>query len=136
MSYEVTLDTDVNCAFIHHKGQIGLEEIPASLDEVLAHPNFTKGMNILRDSRNARQPDEYGYDFFTSNSSQRLSKFESAFGICKLAWVISDAREFAIVHQYTLARRMSEDLIERQPFRTIQSAKEWLGIPPEYQTSD
>jgi len=112
---------------------MSLSDIPDSLDEILTHQDFRMGLNILRDAREAVQPDVYGYHFFLQESPKRLNRFESAFGDCKLAWVINDAQEFAKVHQFTLARRLSDDTIERKPFKTIEAAKDWLNIPEDYQ---
>ncbi|MBT4938633.1 MAG: hypothetical protein HON14_05835 [Rhodospirillaceae bacterium] len=134
-SFQIRIDLEVNCAFIRHIGQIGLAEVPESFDKILAHPKFRKGINILRDASEAVQPENYGYKFFQKDSPQRLAKYEQPFGNCKLAWVISNPREFAMVHQFTLARRLSEDTIERQPFKTIEAAKEWLNIPEDYEIS-
>tara|TARA_B100000315_G_scaffold161555_1_gene150045 strand:- start:5747 stop:6172 length:426 start_codon:yes stop_codon:yes gene_type:complete len=131
-SFQIRIDLEINCAFIRHIGQMDVADVPDSFDKILAHPKFRKGINILRDASEAVQPEEYGYKYFQKESPQRVGKYEQAFGNCKLAWVISNPREFAIIHQFTLSRRMSEDVIERRPFKTIDAAKEWLNIPENY----
>ncbi|MBT3989536.1 MAG: hypothetical protein HON14_02535 [Rhodospirillaceae bacterium] len=131
MAFAIVISKELNCVFIRHEGQMAVTDIPASFDEILAHPDFKKGMNILRDSTNAIQPQEYDFNFFQRESPGRLGKYEPFFGKCKLAWVISNPKEFAIVHRYTIARRMSDDLMERHPFNTIQAAIDWLGLPAD-----
>jgi len=95
---------------------------------------FKYGMNLLRDTRKVQLPDEQTFDFF-KKATRKLSKLETErLGNIKFAWVVSDAKDFANIHRWSVSGRI-ESKINRKAFREFDKARTWLGIPEDYKIS-
>jgi len=133
VAYEYEIDEDVNCVFVRHFGEFGIDDVPNSFQDIVSDSRHRPGMNMLRAITETTQPGEYGFKFFKEKSQKRLGKFDQKLGKCRLAWFTTSGRDYRIIHQFITTRRFSHDLVERSPFTDLKSAKEWLGIPGDYE---
>ena len=133
MAYEVHIEPSMNCVFIYHIGDFVPGEAARAIVEVAKNPKFRDGMNILRDMRQTKLPQEIDYQFFKSFQSDDLDDAKLAIGIAKLAWVVGNRDDYILVHQVTVKSRLELGSFNRKAFRDIEKAKEWLGIPADYE---
>ena len=91
-------------------------------------------MNIIRDTRETSFPKSFADLYSVSQVRQNIEKFDPALGPCRVVWVVGSSSDYAIVHRWTVSTRLSGS-VERNLFRDIAKAKEWLGIPEDYKIS-
>ena len=132
MAYTYCIDPKVNCVFIRHTGDFSPGEGFEVTNKFLEDPHYTHGMNILRDCIQATLPDAHTLDWYQKEGRKTVSKFDSLIGACRLAWVVSSARDFGIVHRWTATTRFNTK-VERSLFRDLAKAKDWLGIAEDYE---
>jgi|TARA_B100000315_G_C14592187_1_gene596532 hypothetical protein len=133
MPYTIFIDPAVNCVFTKLAGDFDLDNREQSLEMVLNHPDFKIGMNMLRDARDLTYPEEATFKYISEIAEEKLRKYDESFGNCRWATVVADARSYAILHQFVITGRFNKSKVERKPFRDIEAAKEWLGIPENYE---
>jgi len=126
------IDADVNCVFFKHFGPFSVDDFVKSFADILQHPDYQIGMNILRDNRDQQFPADLSFDAIAA-SSKSVKEQDRGLGNCKWASVVGDAQSYAKVHQYITSGRLSENPIERKVFREMDAAREWLGIPTDYE---
>ena len=133
MSYAIIIDPMVNCVFIKFGGTHvdGIRE--KSLEDTINNPNFKMGMNFWQDVRDQPFPSDTSYKYLKEKSNLAREKYDALIGKCRWATIVSDAEEYARVHQFVVTGRLRPDLVERKPFRDIIKAREWLGIPEDYE---
>ncbi len=125
-------DTDVNCVFIEHIGTFGVGEGPANIWDILADPAFRPGMKFFRDASRTVLPEAFGYAYFVCTKNHCMGEIEERIGATDMAWLVGNARDFAVIHQLSGCTRLTPKGLQRRPFRTIESAFDWLGLPPGY----
>ena len=127
------IDTDVNCVFIEHIGAFEVGDGPARLWDILGNPAFRPGMKFFRDTSRTALPDAFGYAFFACTKKHSMSAIEERIGGADVAWLVGSARDFTVIHQLSVCTRLTPKGLQRRPFRTIDSAFDWLGLPLDYQ---
>ena len=133
MSYTIHVDPDVNCVFIKFSGSFEIGDMGKSVNELLVHPNYRQGMNILRDAREQAFPEDITYESISKEAKRYLAEFDQKMGVCKLAILVGDPKSYVKVHQFIVSGRLSSSLVERNVFRDAEKAKVWLGIPEKYE---
>jgi hypothetical protein len=132
--YKIKIDRDVNCVFVRHYDTFESGEDLLQLNELLQHPDYEKNLNLLRDVSELSLPEDYDLDFFRKNVNESMSRTEGKLGSGRnVAWVLNNAHDFKIVHQWTAIARLNLQVIERRPFRDIRAARTWLKIPENYE---
>ena len=53
-------------------------------------------------------------------------------GKCRWATIVANAQSYAKVHQFIVTGRLGSHQVEQKPFRNIEKARKWLGIPADY----
>jgi hypothetical protein len=129
MSYHYTIHSEVNCVYAIHSTPYALDEEQHQLIDMEMDPLFSKSMNILRDISATSLPVEYSYGYFKNQSQPQFEGIVEGLGQCKIAWVLGNGRDFGLVLQWLSSRRLTSTIVERKPFRDIESAREWLEIP-------
>ena len=127
------IDAGVNCVFIEHVGEFVRGEGPANLAEILRDPAFRPGMNFFRDSTTTSLPAEFGYEYFARTKEQSMGAIEKQIGGVKMAWLVDGAHDFTIIHQLSVSTRLTPAGMQRRPFRSIESAFNWLDLSADYQ---
>ncbi len=134
MAYLYYIDKNVNCVFVQHHGEVSYDEMSDQVIELLASPDYSKGMNLLRDlTRTALHPN-YNLEYFSNAAKERILAHDEALGEGrKAAWVLGNADDFKSIHQFSAIYRLNTKMIQRQPFRDVKSAMQWLGLPEDYE---
>tara|TARA_B100000315_G_scaffold260808_1_gene325646 strand:+ start:7781 stop:8212 length:432 start_codon:yes stop_codon:yes gene_type:complete len=134
MPCRVLIDDNVNCVFIQHYESFTSGEGIQVLQRVLKDPAHKKDMNVLHDVTQLSLPDEYDLQWFRENvrkESTETMDINLGRGR-KAAWILSNPRDFKVIHQWSVVDRLNTSVVERRPFRDIEKAKEWLEIPTGY----
>lgn len=97
------------------------------MNRMLEHPDYRSGMSILRDIRQTQLPDYLDYKWFIEKSPARYKDLDRRIGRCRLAWVVGNVTDNGKIHRWCAIKRLAHS-IERQPFREIDKALEWLNI--------
>lgn len=91
-------------------------------------------MNVLRDVLDTSLPEEFGYKFFSEQTPKRYENIAGIVDRGKIAWVLGNGKDYATIHQFTLTTRFASlSNTSRMPFRAIDKAREWLGLPLDYE---
>ena len=134
MAYRFKIDKDVNCIFVQHFDSFENGEDMAQLKELLQHPDFQPNLNLLRDLSAVAFPEHYNLDTFRENVNNSMPRSDGALGTGRsVAWVLSTANDFKIIHQWAAISRLNVKVVERHPFRDVSAAKKWLKIPESYE---
>ena len=130
------IDKAVNCVFVQHFGIYEEGEGSRQLVELAANPDHVLNMNIIRDITLTNLPDEYDLAWFQKHSDSDLADVDKYVGSGrKVAWVLGNPKDFKTVHQWCAVNRLNRYVIERLPFRSVESAMKWLEIPEGYEIS-
>jgi len=89
-------------------------------------------MNFFRDTRATELPDSFDYGYFKETRASVMYDIEISLGDCKMAWLVGNGRDYAIIHRLGVSSRLTPDSIHRRPFREVRQALEWLGLPEDY----
>lgn len=134
MAYQHYIDEAAETVFIEHSGNIGAEEVFEAFQEILADPDYRPGMNFLRDTRFAQLPDNWSYTRFRTVSAPRLQELWAQMGVCKLAWVAGQGRNYRLANQAAMMNRLAlSGMVERQPFVNLEDALVWLDLSPNHE---
>ena len=133
MPWTIHIDPDVNCAFAMYYGAFDILAIRSSSEEIYNHPDYRVGMNSLRDVRDQVIPSDVSFKSLSKEAKNIMDEFDSKLDNCKMAILAGDAQSYAKIHQYIVAGRLGKTPIERKGFRDMEKAKEWLGIPEDYE---
>ncbi len=132
ISYKI--DKSDMVVHITTKGITPAEKEINILDEIIADPDFQKGMNIFENRLNVIEP---ASNMLVNNFIHWVSSHEKQLSNCKYAIVVSGSAEL-------LMGRMGEALTEYSPdkffwinfraFKSVEKACKWLGIrnPAKY----
>jgi len=132
MAYRYYIDPSVNCVFIQHVDLVKQNEIREAVALILADANYRTGMNFLRDANQAPFSEKFE-DRSIEDGNNRVRKIDDLqIGSCRVAWVVANGNDYGIIHRFSVSSRF-EQAVERKPFRELEKAREWLGIPDEYQ---
>jgi len=133
LPYRLKIEADLNCVFIQHYGEVDSEEVLQQIKDLEHHPDFIKGMNILRDFSQTSLPSDYGIKRFKAGYDRWIKDNDSALGSQrKVAWVLKDKKDFITIHQFSAITRLNAMVAAREPFRDIFNARKFLNIPDEY----
>ena len=132
MAYDWYFDRSENCLFFQHSGQIQFGEPIASLEVALREQEYSQGLNILRDISQATLPDTFDDPQFAIGFREKLQNLFQNRKEAQFAWVVGDAQQFAVIHRWAARLRFSKDF-EISPFRELDDAREWLGLPADYE---
>ena len=131
MSFQYCVDPDINCVFVRHLDGFEIGEGFASLDAILQDADHRRGMNILRDLTRVSFSKEIVERSFSAHVRRQAVAYEPLLGHCLLAWVLGSAADFAVGHRWSATTRPSRPFT-RRPFRDLDPARAWLGVPEDY----
>lgn len=97
------------------------------------HPDYRSGMNILHDVRDIHFPPDLLFSDMSKSAKDIMKKYDPERGECREALVVDDGYGYAKVHQFIVSGRFTETPVERAVFRELDKAREWLGIPEDYE---
>jgi hypothetical protein len=104
------------------------------LSEISNAPNYVRGMSMLRDLSSATLSQSITKEKIQAGTRENATIVSNVLGDRRnIAWVVSNARDFKLIHQLCVFTRLNHNNVERQPFRKIGNALEWLGIPKDYE---
>ena len=134
MSYRLKIDQAVNCVFVQHFGVIEKTEIDAQMHLLIDDPSYIENMSLLRDVSLTTLPDDDNLARIkrTVVSTSMMAVDEILGRRRKVAWVLSNASDFKVIHQWSVSARLNRLVADRQPFRDVNRAMKWLGIPDDY----
>jgi len=132
MAWNYYIGTELNCVFVTHYGDFSITEAGEQYKTLIIDPKFRSGLNMIRDCRQIRMPDDYDYQTISREAKEVFSNFDQQLGRSKVALVVGNRNDYTIAHQWVVTGRFSA-LVERKPFRDMAKAREWLGIPTEYE---
>ncbi len=134
MAYHHFIEPEYHCVFIRHYGDLGIHEFEEQVAELVTLPTYEKGMNLLRDISPTKLPAEYDLAYIKNNIAPRIKAQDEALGLDRMvAWVVSNPQDFKTLHQFCAIGRLNLRVANRQPFRDIERALQWLGIPEDYE---
>jgi len=133
MSWNVYINPEVNCVFVKYYGDFELEQIRGAAEDVSNHPDYREGMNFLRDCREQKISKDISFKALSTEAHRVTDEYDPKRGKCRTAFVVSNAESYSKVHQYVVSGRLSHTQVERRAFRDIEKAKEWLGLPENYE---
>jgi len=90
-------------------------------------------MNVLRDIRKQTISEDWSYHSMSKEAQTQMERHDTILGKCKWAVLVPDANFYAKVHQFITTGRLGNHLVERKPFRELDAALEWLGVPTDYE---
>ena len=133
MSYLIHIDPAVNCAFCKFWGPHDFSEMDQSTSDLIAHPDYKPGMNILRDFREQILPEDLSFKSLSEESMKQQQRHDQLLGRCRWAVLCRDGNMYAKVHQFIVTGRLANHSVERKPFRKLEDALVWLGVPRDYE---
>ena len=133
MTYKYYLDTEHNCMFTQHYGEVNFDQLWEQVLEYISFPGYVAGMNLLRDFSQATIAPIYDLPAIKKVIEERPKQVDEILGNNrKVAWVLGNAKDFKIFHQYSAITRLNHAVINRQPFRKLNDALKWFGLPEDY----
>ncbi len=133
MAYRYLIDTSVNCVFVQHAREIGIDEIQEQMAVLVEDLAYRKDMNLLRDLSGTKLPAGYTLKRFAEYSVPKMKNLDEKLGVNrKVAWVLGSSEDFRIVHQWCVSLRLNMMVSERRPFVNLGNAKEWLGFDKNF----
>ncbi|MBT3990710.1 MAG: hypothetical protein HN884_13315 [Rhodospirillaceae bacterium] len=133
MPHRIKIEHELNCVFIQHYGDVDAEEVLEQVKALGNDPNFSQGMNLLRDFSQTKLPANYGLDRFKTGYDRWIKNNDQLLGSRrKVAWVLKDKEDFITIHQFCVVTRLNNMVADRKPFRDMANARKFLEIPDEY----
>ena len=134
MSHQYFIDKDVNCVFVRFEGEVDFDEMRKIMAMISDSPDHTSGMCLLRDLSAATLQIEGDFESIKGVIAARDNQVRNKLGKNRLvAWVLNNAKDYGIIHRMTALSRLDHFQITRRPFRDIAKAREFLGIPVDYE---
>jgi len=133
MPYTLLIDPEVNCMFIKHVGAFDFGNIAKSSEDRLNHPDHKMGMDYIHDFSEQQIPPDLPFHVVAGESKRIVRDYNLKFGRCKAALVAGDAQSYAKLHQFIEAARFTDNPVERRAFRDMEKAKDWIGLPADYE---
>jgi len=133
MAWAINIDPEVNCVFFTFGGDFNINKLGDSVLNILNHPDYRRGMNILRDGRHKPIPSDVTFKTISEEAKRSQFEYDKKLGPCRWATVVSDGQSYAKVHQFIVTGRLADNPVERKVFRDIEKAMEWLGLPEGYE---
>jgi hypothetical protein len=131
MTHSYYTDTEVEYAFYKFACEFQSETGLDVLEDFLGDPLYQSGINILHDLGATAFPADHGDQANLKIGRDRLKLMDSQLGVCRIAWILGNAADFAIAHRWTVSTRRTGH-VKRNQFRDIGHARTWLGIPEDY----
>ena len=133
MAYRTHIDEDLNCVFVQHFGTYEEGEEAEQLNELAETSAYKENMNLIRDITQISLPETYDLEWFRRTVKKSMALTNDALGSGrKVAWVLGNSQDFIKVHQWCGFAKQDIRVVERRPFRDVNSAKKWLRVPEEY----
>ncbi len=107
MAYLIHIDPEVNCVFSKFWGPHDFGEMDQSTSDIIAHPDYKPGMNILRDFREQILPEDLSFKSLTEESQRQQQRHDQLLGRCRWAVLCRDANMYAKVHQFIVTGRLA-----------------------------
>ena len=133
MAFRYFIDLTVNCVFASHRGDFDLTQSEKRYRTVIDSSKYRSGLNFLQDLRYANVPEDYTYKFIQNTLEKFVDSLDDILGDCRVAIVVGSAADFKIYHQLITTRRLSATKVDRKVFREMDTAREWLGVPDDYE---
>ena len=134
MSWKTHIDPDLNCVFVQHFGTFALGEPSEQLRVLIEDPDYKVNMNLLRDVSQTYFPDTYDLSYIRRHAAPALVPIDDAIGTGRrVAWVLGNVSDYKVIHQWSVTGRLNYKVIERRPFRDVEKAMSWLGIPDGFE---
>ena len=123
MSASYIIEPGINTVFIKHTEKIDPLEFSAFFQELVTLPDFKLGINVWRDTRGAKIPKEWNYEFFRDQIEINKYPAGKELGFAKLAWMVEAGHQYSVGHQGVLSNHTKKrDRIERRIFREDHDA--------------
>lgn len=122
-----TIDTDARLVFYVVEGVTTPDHARAFFAEVLIHPDYEPGFNFLGDRREITQEPDSAYVRIVS--LEVLAR-QAVLGPCRWAVLVASDVSYGMARMWGLLTQSSGVAIK--PFRTMNAAAEWLGLPARY----
>jgi hypothetical protein len=135
VAYKYIIDKPSNCIFVEHTGRFTFEEASVFYVELMQDSGFKPNMNILRDLRAAKFPEDTDYQTVSLQARKVFDVFDRDLERAKIALVAADGHDYKILHQWILAGRLASGDVERRVFRSMEEAKSWLGLAEDHPTT-
>lgn len=134
MAYQHYIDKNQNCIFVRHLGEVGTHEFEKQMTELSSLPDFEEGLHLLRDISLTKMPPGHDLTRVKNDILPGMKPIIEALGPRRMvAWVVGNPDDFKVIHQLATIYRLNLNVAERKPFRDIKKAREWLGIPEDYE---
>jgi len=132
MAFDYLIDTDINCVFVRHFDGFAPGDGTESINKVWLDPLYLKGMNLLRDTSAIDLPQELTFSHFKEVARTRKNQEFFLTHGCKFAWVVGSAKDYGYAHRWSVSSRFGSH-VERKPFREMNQALAWFGLPEDFQ---
>jgi hypothetical protein len=131
MAHTHYINDELKCAFVRYYDRFEKYEGFDALGDIVDNPLYQIGMDIIHNLSATSFPDNFGDGPIRKAGRERLAEYDRKTGICRIAWVVGSASDYAMGHRWVVSTRLTSE-IERRVFRSIDEAKEWLRIPEDY----
>jgi hypothetical protein len=127
MGVHFTIDTDARLVAYAVEGYVTADQARAFIAGILTHPDYELGFNFLGDRREVeREPDSA----YIQAVSMEVIARKARLGPCRWAVLVSSDVGYGMVRMCGLLTAGTGVYI--RPFRTMEEATEWLGLPANY----
>ena len=124
MPYTITFDQDNNCLFFEASDTFTGADIINSTLEIVEHPNFTEGLNLLADLRPIKQLDVSAADI--RRLIELYRKLHGRLGYGQYALVTNSQVIYGMSRMYQIMAERMPFVVE--VFREKEVALRWLGL--------
>jgi hypothetical protein len=119
--HHVSIDPTLGIAAVRAWGPVSLGEFLDYRTELASHSDFTPGMRVLIDLREA--------EFTPSGDEIRRLTTSSPFsGEALIAVLVPDDLHFGLARMWAVFGERTSGTLH--PFRSLEKACEWLDVPP------
>ena len=125
MQFENKIDQDLGTVFVAARGKITVDDLMRNETDILKHPDYRKGYNMLLDLAGASP--HHSVDIEKVEASKDFVRsVEEAVGKCKWAVHAPDDYTYAFASMFEI---LSGGLsVETRVFRDKSEALAWLGL--------
>ena len=123
MDFNITKDNELPYYQIELSGQFDLQDLERCYREMINHPNWVSGLNILWDAR------ECDVDHLQSDDLEDIGKMTTKYrgqrGAGSAAWVVSRDIDFGIARMFEMLNK-SKVIFTFCVFNTISEAQKYV----------
>ena len=132
MNSQYTIDSKLNCVFIHESGDYDMHDAGQLWGKLFDDPGFHPPVNILWDMRQCDISDEIDFTVISTKMREGIRPIDKLLRACRIALVMKNGHCYAKAHQFTVALRFEDTAVERKVFREITPALQWLDVPENF----